>query len=1255
MNSTYTSSKFVMLKGACPVCNGDRKDCKSSGDLIHCYSHDDSPLGYEFKGLSSIGASLYAPKKEQKNSTFASARTFTRQASKADHPLPISINKTKGEGDPVLPALEERDRHIKQQLKTLTSSQNADLLRRGLTQDEINFAVSNHWLFGLQGGYGVAAVDSITGLLCGAQRANNDRTKKYTWGVFIGKNKLIETGENPLFTWVSPDFDSSKPYEIKFSEGALKSLIRALQEWRSNPQIIVIGAAGGIFGANSLERVLKAYPDATSYTLLPDADSQNAKKLNIWVAYGNLAAAIPSLKFADWQQWQVKGGKDCDETYGTDAFNGYELRSPDDWLSFFEELKAKKQDDRLFLNWQKNKAYTPNIRVNSKAVFDTIPIPSLNTIITVRSDFGTQKTRGMLPHLAHWHKQGYKVILAGFRNALLTQTINVWSEVLPNLMMMKVDPTYIRMAGQHIALCLDQLTRNKCKPQDFDNSILVIDETDQVELHLLMGGTLKDNRSEVFALYCEMIRRADVIYLMSAGLSDATVKFIQDIRGDRFTKVVKYQNDYVNKQKFTIVDDVVNPHTGAVTSSRSVLKTKISGFKGNAFVANDSQNDLEGIEKNRKIQHAPIGGTLADSTLKTFRYDSKTSDSEAGREFAANPNQVDGDLYISPSANCGISITKENHFEAVFAINNGVLDVDSFLQMPMRVRDKSVTRYLAVPEKCEGYSDRLKPKMPDEIMGLMNDFVLDFGNLSIQGLPVEQRLNELVNDLSSHALNALQFRRYAELQAALNYEKTNFKKCLEWRLNDLGHSFKRLENGFSNSEVIKEIVENKEQIKLDECQKIFDKPDVSISEAKAIMQADKPYEERLKATKAIIKDNLPRIEKSELWSADFIKLTRYDDRDLLKRLDLRYLANNPDVAKSKAVDNFAYLMQLQDVISLQDVRSPLPFLTAAREVGILDLMSYQGAGLHSNHKKIINICKAAKKKTNAKRLGISQGKKESNMQFISRLLGKLGYGTKGRYIKVQKCKFYEVRDKARAKIEMFQLDRAINCLGVKLRDLPHHEYKKCFDDKNNQNIFKFSEFCEHFGLDAMLKVCYGKAKNLNQLALIDMQLQLFFASADESFLELSEAIDTKYRQYQNNKKQHDFEQILEQKNSMIVTAETIDRYSENQDHPLPISINKIEGEGDPKISSQNQGIEAAAIMPMAIAPSTPKTPNAPSPNNKPSNKPTQPPKNAIQWQKGMTAMYQGRDWVIGTLGTATAKIVRNGFELWVDIPDLAIA
>lgn len=329
---TYTSSKFVRLKSDCPICLGSRKDrdCKSSGELIHCYSHNEPPLGYDFKGLSSVGASLYAPAKDDSKPYDFDAHRAKREAVAAVAAAAIAM----------LPSLEDRDRKIKSYSQKLTKPQNTDLLSRGLTQDEINFAISKHWLFGLQGGYGIAAYDPITRLLCGAQRANDDRTKKYTWGVFTGQNQLKETGENPLFVWQLPDFDSSKPYEIKTCEGSPKSLIRAFFEWRTNPQIIVIGAAGGIFGSNSLERVLRAYPDAKSHTLLPDADSQNIKKLNLHRAYGNLAAVIPSLKFADWQHWQATkqgGGKDCDETYGTDAFNGYELRSPRDWLSFFDD------------------------------------------------------------------------------------------------------------------------------------------------------------------------------------------------------------------------------------------------------------------------------------------------------------------------------------------------------------------------------------------------------------------------------------------------------------------------------------------------------------------------------------------------------------------------------------------------------------------------------------------------------------------------------------------------------------------------------------------------------------------------------------------------------------------------------------------------------------------------------------------------------------------------------------------------------
>jgi hypothetical protein len=340
----YTSSRFVQLKGNCPICNGEHKSCKQNGELIHCRSHSEPPQGYDFVGEDKIGFAMYAPARDK-------SQPYDHEASRAKRETRLAKQaRQREQALKALPSLEERDRKIKSYPQKLNNAHNADLIRRGLTQDEINFATSNHWLFGgLQGGYGIAAYDSISGLLCGAQRANDDRTKKYTWGVFTGQNPLRETGENPLFVWVSPDFDNSKPYEKKYCEGALKSLIRALLEWRTNPQIIVIGAAGGRFigeTGKGLERVLSAYPDATSHTFLPDADSQNVTKLNLPSAYGGLAEALPQVKFADWGHWQQTkegGGKDCDETYNTDAFNGYVLRSPQDWLSFFDEIRKEKE------------------------------------------------------------------------------------------------------------------------------------------------------------------------------------------------------------------------------------------------------------------------------------------------------------------------------------------------------------------------------------------------------------------------------------------------------------------------------------------------------------------------------------------------------------------------------------------------------------------------------------------------------------------------------------------------------------------------------------------------------------------------------------------------------------------------------------------------------------------------------------------------------------------------------------------------
>ncbi|ANV88881.1 hypothetical protein [Picosynechococcus sp. PCC 7117] len=224
----------------------------------------------------------------------------------------------------------------------LTESQNADLLRRGLTQDEINFALSNHLLFACQGGYGISAIDPVTGMFCGAQRALDNRLeRKYDWGIFTGRNKVKETGENPLAVWIHPDFDKAKPYRVLTLEGFLKPLIRAFVEWRKDTQVIVIGSPSGNFGPKSLKRFLGVYGEAEKITHFPDADSQNLSKKNLYAGYGKLAKAIPSIKFADWGQWRDKSKKDGDEYFGR-----YRRRSPWDWLKPFAFEKTRREAKR---------------------------------------------------------------------------------------------------------------------------------------------------------------------------------------------------------------------------------------------------------------------------------------------------------------------------------------------------------------------------------------------------------------------------------------------------------------------------------------------------------------------------------------------------------------------------------------------------------------------------------------------------------------------------------------------------------------------------------------------------------------------------------------------------------------------------------------------------------------------------------------------------------------------------------------------
>jgi len=221
-----------------------------------------------FKSINLISESGWAAHRE----------TINRSINLISEPGWAAAIKRKSGKQPEAPVLSLQERHelLSKRPRTLTAAQNADLLRRGLFQSEIDDCLDRGWLWKEWGGYGTAAIDPRTGLTVGAQLAKDNRQPKYSW-LLKGQTHLPETGQNPLVCWISPDFDYSKPSEVYLCEGFLQSLIAAIKAWRHDPQIIFVGAAGHSFGEQALLRVLDALGDCDSVTLCPDSGSVKNK------------------------------------------------------------------------------------------------------------------------------------------------------------------------------------------------------------------------------------------------------------------------------------------------------------------------------------------------------------------------------------------------------------------------------------------------------------------------------------------------------------------------------------------------------------------------------------------------------------------------------------------------------------------------------------------------------------------------------------------------------------------------------------------------------------------------------------------------------------------------------------------------------------------------------------------------------------------------------------------------------------------
>ena len=767
---------------SCRVCGDVSGKCRTFADspIVLCMNTTDqfsTPNGWRFLGTTT--GSYFAGKLFPINDSSPRKTALERRVERDKRKAAAAIERAN------LLSLTDRHEILSNKPRTLTASQNADLVRRGLTQTEINDCLSRGWLWAEWGGYGIAAIDPVTGLIVGGQIAKDDRTPKYKW-LLPGQTKLPETGQNPLPVWRSPNFDATKPAEIRFSEAFLKPLISALVAWRTNPQIIYIGTGGRTFQDRSLERVLGALPDSPM-TLYPDAGA--VLDCGVMQSYKNLAKLIcPTvesprrLEVAWWGQVD-KTHPDCDELLGTEQIT----RLP-------------------FWQFQQKTRALVTTAVNSRYL-DPVALPSLPGNLFVSSPTGTGKTEIVEDLISQFFTRYPDGIadLIGYRNGLLLQTVSrIASKGRVNTVHkfnMDLDSGGWNGANS-LAYCLNSLDqRLNALHRAIDSGrkiFLVLDEVGFIVSHWL---ELMKSQPQTGLNFARLLRRIGeghgFIAGLQANLRDTPIALIQELTEKNFPLSI-VRNDYQGEGWNTKIISTLSKK-GQTTNHDAGLnaaQTSLEGVKEGNFtlVTTSSQGWLEQLD------------TVFDGEgFKLLRVDALTVAESSSR--ATIGHQLIQQLFkepkeaierakalgyhaigITPTAETGISIDGTN-FDQIIEYSP-VGTPEATLQRLARDRNNSTPRSIFATNRAADYRADLGSSAESVLkkwdlnsrQGFNAARVLEVLNSEEQEIYVTEQ-DELLAILVRHAARSV---------VEGNNDRRELNLNIERRLLEDGHSVERL-------------------------------------------------------------------------------------------------------------------------------------------------------------------------------------------------------------------------------------------------------------------------------------------------------------------------------------------------------------------------------------------------------------------------------------------------------------------------------
>jgi len=388
------------------------------------------------------------------------------------------------------------------------------------------------------------------------------------------------------------------------------------------------------------------------------------------------------VKVVTWDSTLGKGVDDLIAREGQACFS----QAYDDALDL-ESWKAKSWTELTYpADIQLQSRYLPELEISPET-----------KLIAIKSPKGTGKTQSLVQVVAQAIARKQKVLVIGHRVQLVKELCQ------------RFGLNYITEVGDRAdrsslgyGLCVDSLhglSQAQFDPNDWHNSLVIIDEVEQVLWHALNSSTCKDRRVEILKCFKSLIQNVlgnqGQLYVADADLSDIALDYLISLSGlelkpyivqntwqrDRHQawQVYNYQGKTPKKLVNNLEADIKQGGKPFVCLSAQKLTSKWG------------TQTLEAYLQQQFPEH------------KILRIDSQSlrDHQHPAYNCIANLEQVlrEYDIVLaSPSIETGISIELK-HFTSVWAIAQGIQGVNAVRQTLARIRH-NVPRHLW----CANYS-----------------------------------------------------------------------------------------------------------------------------------------------------------------------------------------------------------------------------------------------------------------------------------------------------------------------------------------------------------------------------------------------------------------------------------------------------------------------------------------------------------------------------------------------------------------------